>query len=255
MFDFQNLLVYNIIIRKGKITMDYRIKTEVDIHDVDYNGVAKTSSLLRYIQGAAESQLTSGGLSYEKLRQNNRVFLMSRMKLEVVRPISAFTPLTAITYPCESRGYSFLRCYALESDGEIIARAISVWALLNTETHALVRVSDFDHNMPILPQNGVVLGAMKMPSSLVDIGGYGVHYGDVDQNRHMNNTKYPDMYSNFLPLSGRMIRSISINYINEAQIGDKLRVQRAEENGIFYFRTMRSDGKVNSEAKIELVDI
>ena len=235
--------------------MDYRIKTEVDIHDVDYNGVAKTSSLLRYIQGAAEMQLTEGGFSYDKLRQNNRIFLMSRMKLEVVRPIRAFTPLTAITYPCESRGYSFLRCYELESDGEVVARAISMWALMDTETRALVRVNEFDHGLPILPQNGLVLGAMKMPCTLIDIGGYGVHYGDVDQNRHMNNTKYPDMYSNFLPLDGRMIRSISISYLNEAQIGEKLRVQRAEENGVFYFRTMRSDGKVNSEARIELMEI
>ena len=71
----------------------------------------------------------------------------------------------------------------------------------------------------------------------------------------MNNTKYPDMYSNFLPLGGKMIRSITINYSNEAQIGEKLRVQRGEENGFYYFRTVRSDGKVNSEAQIELCDI
>jgi acyl-ACP thioesterase len=96
---------------------------------------------------------------------------------------------------------------------------------------------------------------MKLPSSLTDIGGYGVHYGDVDQNMHMNNTRYPDMYSNFLPLSGRMIRSITINYSKEAQIGEKLRVQRGEDGGIFYFRTLRSDGLINSEAKIELCSL
>jgi acyl-ACP thioesterase len=71
----------------------------------------------------------------------------------------------------------------------------------------------------------------------------------------MNNTKYPDMYSNFLPLSGRMIKSVTINYSSEALIGDKLRVQRAEEGGIFYFRTIRSDRKINSEAQIELCDL
>ena len=40
-----------------------------------------------------------------------------------------------------------------------------------------------------------------------------------------------------------------------SQIGEKLRVQRGEENGFYYFRTVRSDGKVNSEAQIELCDI
>lgn len=240
---------------KEEMYMEYRMKTEVDVHDVDYNGVAKTSSIMKYIQTAAQCQLTEGGMSYDNLRKMGRAFILSRVKLEVLRPLRAYAPLTAVTYPCESRGYSFLRCYALESDGEVVARAISVWALIDTETRGLVKVNDFNLGLPTLPQNGLVLSAMKLPSSLTDIGGYGVHYGDVDQNRHMNNTKYPDMFSNFLPLEGKMIRSITINYSSEAQIGEKLRVQRAEEGGIYYFRTIRSDGRVNSEAQIELVNI
>lgn len=235
--------------------MEYRIKGEVDVHDVDYNGVAKTSSIMRYIQTAAQCQLTDKGMSYDNLKRENRAFILSRIKLEVLKPLRAYAPITAITYPCESRGYSFLRCYALESEGEIVARAISVWALIDTETKALVKVRDFDLGLITMPQNGLILNAMKLPSGLVDIGGYGVHYGDVDQNRHMNNTKYPDMYSNFLPLENKMIRSIIINYSTEAQIGEKLRVQRGEEGGYYYFRTVRSDGKVNSEAQIELCDI
>ena len=194
-------------------------------------------------------------MSYDNLKSNNRAFILSRVKLEILKPLRAHAPLTAVTYPCESRGYSFLRCYQLESDGEVVARAISVWALIHTESRALVKVNDFNLGLPTLPQNGLVLGAMKLPSNMTDIGGYGVHYGDVDQNRHMNNTKYPDMYSSFLPLNGKMIRSITISYSNEAQIGEKLRVKRGEENGLFYFRTVRSDGKVNSEAQIELCDI
>lgn len=235
--------------------MEYKYKTEIDVHDVDFNGVAKASSIMKYMQSAAQSQLTDSGMSYDNLYRKNRAFILSRMKLEILRPLRAYDKITALTYPCESRGFSFPRCYALECDGEIVARAISLWALIDTQTRSLVRVNDFDLGLPTLPQNGLILGAMKLPSEIVDVGGYGVHYGDVDQNRHMNNTKYADMYANFLPIYGKMIRSISINFANEAAIGEKLRVLRAEQNGIFYFRTMRSDGKVNSEAQIELCDI
>jgi medium-chain acyl-[acyl-carrier-protein] hydrolase len=235
--------------------MEYKYKTEIDVHDVDFNGVAKASSIMKYMQSAAQSQLTDSGMSYDNLYRKNRAFILSRMKLEILHPLRAYDKITALTYPCESRGFSFPRCYALECDGEIVARAISLWALIDTQTRALVRVNDFDLGLPTLPQNGLILGAMKLPSEIVDVGGYGVHYGDVDQNRHMNNTKYADMYANFLPIYGKMIRSISINFANEAAIGEKLRVLRAEQNGIFYFRTMRSDGKVNSEAQIELCDI
>ncbi len=233
----------------------YRIPITVDIHDVDYNGIAKTSSVLRYLQTAAQTQLTDNGMSYDSLYARHRAFILSQIKLEIFEPLRAYTPLTAITFPCASRGYSFLRCYSLERDGVTVARAASIWALIDTEDKSLVRVNDFDLGLPTLPPLDLAPARMKMPASLLDIGGYGVHYGDVDQNLHMNNTKYPDMYSNFLPLDGKMISSITVNYKNEAAIGEKLRVLRAECDGIYYFRTVRGDGNVNSEAEIRLSEI
>lgn len=233
----------------------YKMKLEVDVHDVDYNGIAKTSAIMRYIQSAAQAQLTAGGMSYDNLRARSRAFILSRFRLEVERPLPAYTPLTAVSYPCESRGFSFIRCYELWDEDGTVARAVSVWALLNTENHALVRVGDFELGLKTLPPLDLELSHIKLPGELSEVGGYGVHYGDVDQNMHMNNTKYPDMYSNFLDLSGKMIRGITINYASEAKIGEKLKVERAADTNFYYFRTVRSDGKTNSEAKIELADI
>jgi acyl-ACP thioesterase len=130
-----------------------------------------------------------------------------------------------------------------------------VWALIDTESRSLVRVNDFELGLPTLPPLDLAIPRLRMPSELTEIGGYGVHYGDADQNLHMNNTKYPDMYSNFLPLENRMIGSITISYKNEAKLGEKLRVHRAEYDGAYYFRTLRGDGSINSEAEIRLREI
>jgi acyl-ACP thioesterase len=96
-----------------------------------------------------------------------------------------------------------------------------------------------------------------MPTLIKEVGTYTVNYGDLDQNCHMNNTRYPDMYSNFLPLDNRRIKTISINYLNEAKRGEKLRVERADgiDGNTFYIRTLCENGKVNSEAEILLTDI
>ncbi len=227
----------------------------VDPHDVDYNGVARASSVMRYIQSAAEAQLTEGGMSYEELRARGRAFLLSRIRLEIDEPLYEFRRLRAVSYPSESRGYSFFRCYRLEAEGVTVARAISVWALVDTETKGLVRVNDFELGITPLPPINMEIGRIKLPDTLADVGGYGVHYGDVDRNMHMNNTRYPDMYSNFLPLRNKRIKAITVNYQKEAKIGDKLRVLRTEQGGFYYFRTVRSDGFVNSEAEIELCDL
>ena len=235
---------------------EYIINTKVDIHDVDYNGIARASSVLKYMQSAAEEQLCANGMSYDVLYNKYRkAFILSRLRLEIDEPLKANTPIRAITYPCESRGYTFLRCHRLESDGRTVARALSVWALLDTDSRALVRVEDFSLGLDTLPAPNNPPDRFRLPSVMNAVGSYGVHYSDVDQNRHMNNTRYPDMYSSFIDMTGKYIRSITLNYRAEAMLGEKLRVERAVEESGYLFRTVRSDGQINSEAQIVLDDI
>ena len=237
--------------------MEFRTNLCVDIHDVDFNGIARFSSLMRYIQSAAQTQLTVNGMSYDELRSVHRGFILSRIKMEFTEPVRAYEPLTALTYPCESRGYSFLRCYALEKSGVTIGRAVAVWALIDTETRALVKVNDFELGLQTHEPHSLTLSRFSVPSCIRNVGTYTVNYGDVDQNCHMNNTRYPDMYANFLPLEGKRIRTMSINYHNEAPRGAILHVYMAEviDENTYYIRTVRDDGKINTEAEIILENI
>ena len=237
--------------------MEFRTDLIADIHDVDHNGIVRASSLMKYIQSAAQTQLTLNGMSYDQLKDMKRAFILSRIKLEFTEPVRAYEKLRAVTYPCESRGYSFLRCYALERGGRTIGRAVSVWALIDTETRDLVRVNDFELGLETHEPHSLALSRFTMPTTLKEVGTYTVNYGDLDQNCHMNNTRYPDMYSNFLPLDGKRIRTISINYKNEAPRGARLHVERADApDGLtYYIRTVREDGLVNTEAEILLENI
>lgn len=233
----------------------YKTRISVDVHDVDFNGVARFSSLMKYIQTAAQSQLTERGFSYDQLKERKRAFILSRIKLEFDEPLRAYDELEAISFPCHSRGFSFLRCYQLNKGERSVGRAASVWALIDTESRALVKVNDFELGLTTEDPLDITLAHFALPSKMITVGEFAVRYADADQNRHMNNTRYPDMYSNFLPLEGKRIKSMSIAYLNEAPLGDILTVQMAESGGLFYFRTLRSDGKINSEAEIELTDI
>lgn len=234
---------------------EFRKPLTVDVHDVDYNGICRTSALMRYIQSAAQSQLTENGMSYDRLKERGYAFLLSRIRMEFTETVHAYEPLTAITFPCESRGYSFLRCYGVERDGRMIGRAVAIWALMDIEKRSLVRVNDFQLNLPLLAPMDLTLDRFTLPATLSEVGTYRVCYGQTDQNRHMNNTQYPDIYADFLPLEGRRIDSISINYAHEAPLGTTLRVLRAGEGDTYGFRTLLPDGRVNSEAEIHLAPI
>ena len=233
----------------------YEREVEVDVHEVDFNGVCKASALMRYIQTAAQCQLTNIGMSYDQLKARGRAFVLARIKLEFTETLRAYDKLTAVTFPCESRAFSFLRCYKLLKDGRTVGRAVSLWALLDIENHSLVRASDFEMPLPLLEPLDLSLSFFRLPTEMQEVGKYQVSYGTVDQNKHMNNTTYPDMYANFLPLENKRIAEITINYNKEAPAGDVLTVYCGMKDGIYYFRTVRSDGAVNSEAEIRLTDI
>lgn len=234
---------------------DFRTKLTVDIHDVDYNGVARASSLMKYIQSAAQTQLTEKGMSYDRLKDMNRAFILSRIKMEFTDTVRAYEPLTAITFPATSRGYSFLRCYKLERDGITIGRAVSIWALVDIKSKALIRVNDFDLGLDTYDPLDMPLTRVIMPKDMNTVGTYTVTYSDVDQNGHMNNTRYPDMYSHFLPLDNKRIESITISYLNEAPASEVLTVEMGRLEDLYYFRTLRRDGKINTEAEIKLAGI
>ena len=226
-----------------------------EMHDVDVNGVCRTSTLLRFLQTAANSQLAEHGMTYDALKARKRAFILSRIHMEFDESPRAYVPIVAATAPCESRGFRFLRCYELLRGDCRIGRATSVWALIDTDTHALVRVSDFTLPIEHVAAPDALPAPIRFPCEPTTVGEYRVRYAELDQNGHMNNTHYPDIYADFLPMESMRIASLSIDYRKEARGGDTLTVQRCEADGCFFFRTLLPDGQVNSEAQLRLMPI
>jgi len=233
----------------------FKTDISVDIHDVDFNGTARTSALMRYMQSAAQMQLTESGNSYDNLKKKERAFILSRIKMEFSESPKAYDKISAETFPATSRGFSFIRCYRLMKSDKIIGRAISAWALVNTRDHSLVKVNDFDLGLKVYDALDMQASRIVIPKPPIEVGKYKVRYSDLDQNFHMNNTRYPDMYSDFLPLENKRISEITISYQNEARAGEYLTVLRSFAEGYHYFRTIREDGKINSECEIRIDDI
>ena len=67
----------------------------------------------------------------------------------------------------------------------------------------------------------------------------------------MNNTRYPDMLCDYLPLedTGR-IRGFVLSYLHEAAFGDTLDVRMHRQDESAYFRTVNEDGQTCLEAQI-----
>lgn len=230
----------------------YRVNT----HDCDFSGFVRASLIQRYMQETANMQMKNEGPSNEELRARDMAFLLSRINVSVYSPLFAGDEIDVTSWGCESRGVSFLRCYQIRRDGDIVAEASSIWGLIGISDHRIIRVGEVELGFGIDEPLELDAHRVRIPRglNLSLVGERPVVYSDLDMNRHMNNTNYPDMFCDFISdMSGRRVISMSISYAHEAPLGEILKVYTGYSDGVYYFRTIRSsDGLVNAEANIML---
>ncbi len=231
----------------------------VNIHDADMNGIVSASGILRYMEDASNKQMLAQKPSYEELLEQGYAFILSRLGLSVYAPIHAYESITVETWAVASRGVTYNRCYRILRDGEIVAEATSVWALVGVEDRKLHRVGEVTlHYWEDEPLELDLPVRFRIPPEvpLTLRGERTVLYPDVDQNRHMNNTRYPDLFCSFFPeiQNSRVITSV-LSFVSEAPLGETLKIYCGEYDGMYYVRSVRSDGSVNAEAEFMLEPI
>lgn len=226
----------------------------VNSHDCNERGSVRPSLMLRYMQETANLQLYNLGPTAEELVREDRAFILSRLNMSIYGELHAYENITVSTWACESRGVSFNRCYQIRRGDELIAEAVSVWGLIGISDRRIYRVEDvtlgFDVDEPLeldAPKRVHIPRDMK----LALVGERAVVYGDIDSNRHMNNTNYPDMLCDFIPdIERKRVLNVGITFAGEAKRGEVLKIYMAENDGQYYFRTIRTDGAVNVDATV-----
>lgn len=233
-------------------------------HDTDACGVLRPSRLLEYMQETANLQCRDYGMDLNTLFYEEGLgFLLSRSQVRIDTPIRAYEDIEVRTWCPTSRALSFIRNFAVLRDGVVIAEALTTWALMDVHQKTLVRVKDFDREFPMgdpldeatLPKKIRIAASFEMET----VGHRRIVYSDLDFNRHMNNTRYPDMVCDFLPdMEGKYVSSLSLAYMHEAAFGDDITVARlpvADKTGYWWVRTTNPSGMICLEAEIGLKQI
>ena len=233
-------------------TEEYRINS----HDCDFNGFVKPSAILRYMHETANLQLREYGPSNEQLREGNKAFILSKINLSFYSPLRTFDKIRVETWAVESKGVSFYRCSRVFKEQDLVAEMVAVFALVDTKEGKLLKVNEiefgFDTETEMLELDLPARFRIPEDIDLRLIGEHTVNYSDTDLNMHMNNTNYLDVFCDYLPNNkyNRVITAV-INYQAEAPIGCTIKVYRGQDDdGTYYFRTVRDDGKINSESLI-----
>ena len=241
--------------------MKWEEKYNVKFHDTNSNEIVGPSHILKFMQETSMRHMKARKPSYEELFEEKKAFILSNIRIEMYNPIYAYQDISAKTWACPSRGFSFMRSYSIEANGEIMAEAHSTWALVNTEDKKLYKVSDvdlgnYDMDEPVTLAHPLRIRIPnEVPLSLTSE--FTVRYTDTDLNGHMNNTNYPNMLVNALPNPEKiMVKSLAMTFLSDIKAGESVKIYMAKTDGKHYFRSVKEDGTVNIEAEMitELID-
>ena len=232
-----------------KFLQEYNINS----HDVDCNRVLSPTGCMRYLQDSANFHMEKTGPSYDELFDRGQAFILSRFRVEFVKPVHSHDLVVVETWAVEDgAGASFKRCYEMKKDGESVAVAKSVWAVLDVNRKRLCRMSEVDVHYETDDDLPMEMARRIKGTETEKVAQYTVSFRDVDMNRHMNNTVYADLLSGYIPdVTEKRITAFDIYYAAEAPLGEKLDIYMGKTEKGYYFKTVRQDGKTNVEAVIE----
>ena len=224
-------------------------------HDTDWNRRVRLGQLLVYMQETSNRHVAHLGMDLDELRDREGLaFILSKLSLWVYRPLFAHEEIEVQTWTNPERGYSSFRSFRILRGGEVIAEAQSTWALLDIRNEKLCRFDAvpyrFEDEAPLsLP----ISERIRFPRevTLQALGTRRIVYSDLDYNRHMNNTRYPDMLCDFLPFEQvERIQGMTLSYLHEAGYGDEIILEGCEQDGNRYIRTKNAQGTVCLEAQV-----
>ncbi|MBP7849135.1 MAG: hypothetical protein KA053_02540 [Lentimicrobiaceae bacterium] len=215
---------------------------KVSAFDVDPLARLRLTHLFNYLQEAAYQHATHLGFGPFDVARQNLSWVLSAIRLDI-----HFLPLwneviRLETWPKPAHRIFYSRDFMLSKDGQAFGEATSHWLLIDrdsrkpkylkelTEALAYIPVRDAIQELPIGPD---------LPEREPEVIGHDVSFFDLDQNGHVNTSRYVEWSLSPLPDPWKFFGSafrFNIQFINEIRAGEHLSVAHWHEEGEFQVR-------------------
>ncbi|MFC5190336.1 acyl-[acyl-carrier-protein] thioesterase [Algoriphagus aquatilis] len=197
---------------------------EVGSFQVHPNGNIRMACLADLLQEIAWRHADSADFG-RNLLETKQMWVLSRLEIKVEKFPKWGDRLQLFT---GGRGaeklFAFREFMVWDQDQQVVARAMSSWLLLHTETKRiqkpeLVLPSElFDpRNAPAWQPEKLAVGGELSAQEEIQ-----VRQSDLDLYHHVNNTSYIRWVENFLAEVSFFPKQISINYLSECLSGDQV---------------------------------
>ena len=215
--------------------LDSDIVFSKDIHvrsyEVDAKGHFSMQAICNHLQDMAWEHAGRLGFGYEHLAQQNLFWVLSRLKIKIIKYPIWNDKVILKTWPSGSKKLFAYRDYTIEDkNGQPLIAATSAWLILDKVKHR-PQLSGFLSDFPSIPESRVHKNDLeKLPSFELNKKNrfITVLFSHLDVNQHMNYGRYiqwiMDSYPPEIHLNDQL-ESLEINFLAEAELNDGIAVQ------------------------------
>lgn len=165
----------------------------VHASDADAFGLLTAPALAGYLQEIAGHHAEALGVGIEALRARGLAWVLGRQRLEAAAPVRSGDRLEIETWPSGADCVAALRDFVVSRGGEEVARASTVWFVMDLARRRPVRLDRvLDQRFRERPPRSVAPPADRLEAA--GEGGrerrFSIRYLDIDANQHVTNASY-----------------------------------------------------------------
>jgi acyl-ACP thioesterase len=197
--------------------------------DLTPHGTASVPALCVYLQEAAGHHADALGVSMRELRDEDRAWALSHLRLALDRPPEEDEAITIETWPSGLDGLYATREFVLSTDAAEIGHATSRWFVLDTERRRPVRPPRLLYDLET-PDRALPLphhfDDLPEPDRVDHEASWRARYHDLDLNRHVNSVRYLEWALGTLPydlLDAHQCTGVVLQFRSEATLGTPVR--------------------------------
>lgn len=231
--------------------MDFREeKFVVKSCECGVDGRIRIASLMQYLQEAAVLHAEQLGFGFEKLDALGGYWVLSNIRVEIVRLPAWNEQVTIRTWPSGySRTVATREFIGSDCNGCEIFKAGSEWMVINKKTNKLKNLFHLDLSLPKTGTKALSneLSRLEPQGDYRSVERVRVPYSSIDLNRHVNNTEYVRWGIDALRHAFRLeadIHSLQATYLSEIFEDDEIEIT-ASSDGNGKFRVLASKSGQN----------
>jgi medium-chain acyl-[acyl-carrier-protein] hydrolase len=235
---------------------------EISSSETDMEARISPGSLVNLLIQSAIKSADKLGFGFGGIRQQQLFWVLSRIDLEIYRPLKWYDKVEVETWPKNVEKILYLRDYILrDKENSVIAKATSGWLAIDNETHRAKKIEGIDAGMFIELKDKH--GLSNLPSKLEPVPEgetfeFTAYYSDIDLNKHLSATRYIDRMMDTFPADFHINHypsKLSVNYMKETMPGETLKFVRLQTRDNEYsFEVANINTGINAfRGKVEFV--